>query len=336
MAKKTNSEPAITVIIPTFNESGRIRHCLESVRNQDYSQENIYIFLIDDNSTDNTLEIAKRYNVEIFLNGTHHIERAKSIGVDNSKTEYLFFMDADNALTNSNWFKESVHILEEHPEVVGVQSQRFLYKKNDNIANRYCELFGINDPYAYYIGKRGLLKATEDSWIYPDSVQEIRKNFFIVEFDKDTLPTLGSQGYMTRKSLVIKSDWKPYLFHMDSIYDLVVKRKRKFAIIRYDIEHDYVVSICNMYQKWRRNIQLYYKYSANRRYKYNLNPKTFLKTTLILATFIIPLKDGMQGFIKKPDVAWLMHPFFCFMVVLIYSYCTVEFYVKKLFWSFFH
>jgi len=50
--------PKISVIVPTYNSSRTIEKCLKSIKNQTY--QNIEIIVIDNNSSDNTLKIAKK------------------------------------------------------------------------------------------------------------------------------------------------------------------------------------------------------------------------------------------------------------------------------------
>ena len=50
----------ISIIVATFNSSKTIGSCLDSIFNQNYS--NIEINLIDGKSSDNTLDIVKKYN----------------------------------------------------------------------------------------------------------------------------------------------------------------------------------------------------------------------------------------------------------------------------------
>ncbi len=329
------SLPKVSVVIPVFNEAKRIKKCLSSIQYQNYPRKNVEILVIDDNSDDETVKIAKTFGAKIFLNGTHNIERGKSIGLEKSQGKYIFFIDADNVLLDKNWFIKSIKLLEENEEIVGIQSQRFKYKPKDNIANRYCELFGVNDPMVFYLGKRGLLTQSENSWIYPDTLVSSNKDFFIVKFNTENLPTLGSQGYMTRKNLLLTTKWKPYLFHLDSIYDLVAKKKQLFAIIRSDIEHDYVDSLSQSIKKLQRNITLYLKFNQRRRYKYKVSKMHFLLTIFIMSSFILPLTTSIKGFIKKRDIAWFWHPIFCFLVVILYSYEVLKFhvvsYLKKIY-----
>ena len=49
------ADPLITVVIPNYNNSGFLIECLESVLNQTYGNKEI--ILIDDGSTDNSLQV---------------------------------------------------------------------------------------------------------------------------------------------------------------------------------------------------------------------------------------------------------------------------------------
>ena len=49
----------VSVILPIYNVEKYLKNCIESVRNQTY--ENLEIILVDDGSTDNSLNILKEY-----------------------------------------------------------------------------------------------------------------------------------------------------------------------------------------------------------------------------------------------------------------------------------
>ena len=66
--------------------------CLDSIKNQDY--ENTEIIVVDNYSTDNTLEIAKRYTDNVY---TVSPERSSQInyGVKKSSGKYIYRVDSD-------------------------------------------------------------------------------------------------------------------------------------------------------------------------------------------------------------------------------------------------
>jgi glycosyltransferase involved in cell wall biosynthesis len=87
-----DNNPLVSVIIPTKNSSKTLVQCLESIKNQDYKNKEIIV--VDNYSTDNTLEIAKRYTSTVYLLSP---ERSSQInyGVQKSSGKYIYRVDSD-------------------------------------------------------------------------------------------------------------------------------------------------------------------------------------------------------------------------------------------------
>lgn len=91
-----DSGPIVSVIITTKNEGDVIRRLILSIKNQTF--KNIEIILVDNDSTDNTLDIAKGMNVKTYTIGPERsIQR--NFGAKMAKGKYLFILDADMELT---------------------------------------------------------------------------------------------------------------------------------------------------------------------------------------------------------------------------------------------
>lgn len=89
-------KPLVSVIVPTFNSSKTIDICLESVKNQSYS--NIELIVIDKHSTDDTTERAKRHGAQILY--TKELRSiARNIGTEKAQGEFLIFLDSDITLS---------------------------------------------------------------------------------------------------------------------------------------------------------------------------------------------------------------------------------------------
>ena len=89
----------ISVIIPVFNVSGYLARCVESVCNQTY--KDIEIILVDDGSTDNSLDICnqmqKKYStIRVFHKENGGLSSARNMGLDNARGEYICFIDSDD------------------------------------------------------------------------------------------------------------------------------------------------------------------------------------------------------------------------------------------------
>lgn len=94
--------PKISIVIPAYNVGDYLQECLDSVRNQTFSD--IEAIVVNDASPDNVGEIAAQAaeqdpRIRVVTNnpnmGTH---RTRMAGVENASGEYTFFLDGDDAL----------------------------------------------------------------------------------------------------------------------------------------------------------------------------------------------------------------------------------------------
>ncbi len=329
---KSNNFPPVSIIIPVYNEEKRLSECLDSIISQDYPQEKLEIIIVDDNSSDNTVPIAKNYKTKIFTNGSRNIEKGKSIGVAKAKNEYLLLLDADNRLPHKGWLAKLVRSMEENRLAVGAEAIWFKYENGHTIADRYCELFGINDPMAFYLNRRDRLMATENNWNLPGRIIKETKDYYLVEFNEKNLLTVGSQGFLTKKSLILKTQWQPYLFHMDSNMDLINQGFSQFLMIKDSIVHLHCNSVKKFIQKLQRNFTLFLNLENIRRYTWRTKPLKLILVTLSMVTVIRPFFDSLKGFFKKPDIAWFLHPFVSFYIPIVYIFYIIKgFEFKKIF-----
>ena len=96
----------VSVIVPVFNSSEYIGTTLDSIINQDF--DSFEIIVIDDGSTDNSLEIAnEKLNSINIPNTVIHQENqgvsgARNRGIDEANGDYLVFVDADDCITENH------------------------------------------------------------------------------------------------------------------------------------------------------------------------------------------------------------------------------------------
>jgi len=323
--------PLVSIIVTTYNEGKIISKCLSRIRNQTYPQSKIEIILVDDDSTDKTVEIAKEFNARVVRSGFRNIERAKSIGLENAKGELILLLDADVFLVPMDYIEKTVSIFLHYPRVAAAQTVRWSYSRKDHMINRYCNLFGINNPLVMFLGKRGTLMATEKAWFDKRVVIEKGDYFEIVEFDEKNLPTLGSHGYMVRKTAITNTSWKPFFFHLDTTLEMVKQGMNQFALTTLAVQHDYVHSFWEYHKKAYRNIYLFFKYREYRVYDYNISRIRLLGALFLMVTLVIPLYQSFVGYVKKADLAWFLHPILCVTVPVVYFYVYVLWNIERLF-----
>src|SRR5574344_864029 len=92
----------ISVIIPAYNASSTIDETIKSVLNQTIT--NIELIVIDDNSSDNTLEVLKKYkNIKVLKNKKRlGPALTRNRGIEISTGSFIAFIDADDI-----WYKYS-------------------------------------------------------------------------------------------------------------------------------------------------------------------------------------------------------------------------------------
>jgi glycosyltransferase involved in cell wall biosynthesis len=110
------SEPLVSIVIPTYNSEKTLSKCLESIRNQTY--KNIEVIVVDKNSGDKTVEIAKNYNAKVFQLNAERAE-AKNFGLKKAIGKCVCFIDSDMELTR-NVIKECVNLIEKNEKIGGI------------------------------------------------------------------------------------------------------------------------------------------------------------------------------------------------------------------------
>jgi GT2 family glycosyltransferase len=92
--------PRISVVVAAFNAEGTLEECLaglEALRYPDYE-----VIVVDDGSTDDTGNIAGRFEVEVIRTENRGLSLARNTGIDASSGEIVAFIDAD-AYPDPDW-----------------------------------------------------------------------------------------------------------------------------------------------------------------------------------------------------------------------------------------
>lgn len=95
------NNPLVSIIVPAYNVQKYLAYCLESLIQQTYS--NIEIILVNDGSTDKTLEVARRYSNQdkrlvILEKNNSGVSDSRNMALCQAIGEYVLFVDADDWL----------------------------------------------------------------------------------------------------------------------------------------------------------------------------------------------------------------------------------------------
>jgi cellulose synthase/poly-beta-1,6-N-acetylglucosamine synthase-like glycosyltransferase len=116
LSREADRQPSVSIIIPVKNEQEMIDSCLKSLLNLDYQEYEI--ILVDNGSTDGTLEIAEKTalsdaRVRILSSGGY-TGAARNVGILAAKGDIMAFIDGD-CIAPSDWLKQLVNSLSEEP-----------------------------------------------------------------------------------------------------------------------------------------------------------------------------------------------------------------------------
>lgn len=91
----------ISIIVPVYNSEKYIQRCIDSVTNQ--NPTNCQVILIDDGSTDCSLEIMKKASeehryIEVIHQENQGVSMARNTGLKKADGEWIYFLDSDDEL----------------------------------------------------------------------------------------------------------------------------------------------------------------------------------------------------------------------------------------------
>lgn len=112
------TQPLVTVLMPVYNQALYIRESLESMLNQTYT--NLDILIVDDGSTDNTIEIVQTYRdnrIRIVQHSSNQgLIATLNTGLANTKGDYIAKMHGDDISLPKRIAKQ-IEFLNHNPEI---------------------------------------------------------------------------------------------------------------------------------------------------------------------------------------------------------------------------
>jgi len=190
--------PLLSIIIPAYNEEQYIEQTLRSIMEQHF--HNWECIVVDDGSTDNTVQIAKNltYGYERFrickLERNMGLPYARNYGMLKAKGKYLMFFDSDDIL-EPNYTKNAVNMMEDSPELTMYYGRviKFLPSRSwVEGAQKWID-------YAHYLN---------NGTIYIPAIIRRNRAVEVGGFDESMRTGLEDREFFTR-----------YLYHYDRIFE---------------------------------------------------------------------------------------------------------------------
>lgn len=162
----------LSIIIPVFNVEDYVERCILSTQNQDVAQSEYEVVIINDGSTDRSLEIVQNIssnyrNVAVYNKSNGGLSSARNYGITHSNGTYIMFLDSDDWIATNCLQKLICQLKSEQPDCLGICSanvegskyaRRFSYKGLTPIIGKDY-LKGMFSPCATFsIWRREFLK----------------------------------------------------------------------------------------------------------------------------------------------------------------------------------
>lgn len=137
MEKKSFSKPLISIIVPVYKVEQYIRKCVDSIRNQTYT--NLEIILVDDGSPDGSGKICDEYaekdaRVKVVHKKNGGLSSARNAGLEISKGEYIGFVDSDDYI-KSTMYEQLFHLLKSEKTKLAVCAMIYVFENG----KQYCK-----------------------------------------------------------------------------------------------------------------------------------------------------------------------------------------------------
>ena len=343
----------VLIVILSFNGADFLRDCLSSLAKITYPKDKFEILVIDNASTDGSVNYLKNNWAEIKL-----IENEKNIGFAagnniglqhaiSNNFAYAYLLNQDTVV-ESDFLEKAVEVGERDLKIGGVQSKLLLYHNRGKINSIGNEIHYLGFAFAggYQMPDEGI---KEREITYPsgasvlfrvEALKEIglfNPEFFTYHEDTDLGWRLWLGGYkviLAPKSVVyhkyeFSRSIKKY-YYMERNRRLVILQNYKWATILVILPAWFLMDLAMFFYSffsgwWREYLKVYY---------YFLKPKNWVKSLKtrkeIQSKRKIKDKDIIQRFVGKIDFQDIQNPIVKYVANPIFDFYWQM--IKKLIW----
>ena len=318
----------LSIVIPTLNSERTLPECLDAIIGQSFPRDQYEIVIADAGSSDSTLAIAREKGVDrIVENPLKTGEAGKTAGIKAATGDIIALVDSDNILPDSNWLS---HLLAPFADsdVIATEPIEYTVRPRDPSLTRYFALLGMNDPICLFTGNYDRICGVTGRWTGLSVASEEKGDWLKLRLSAEALPTIGANGFVFRRSLLDGSNWDPYLFDIDILYERI-RRDGSVTVakVKTGIVHLYCARFGDFVRKQRRRIRdfLFFAQEKQRTYPWDRQRRTGIVLFCLSAVTILPLFVQMLlGFFRRPDVAWFWHIPACWCTLWVYGWGAVK------------
>lgn len=237
----------LSLIIPVYNVEDYIQECLSSVLSQSLSKKDYEIILINDGSTDGSLDVIRSFmeyhdseNIQLISQKNKGLSASRNIGISNAKGDYIWFIDSDDWI-EPNCLENIVQYIDKSGIDILALTTYLHQDKNLTVIHRNCQ------PQSIMPGSEIFHK----TWIYPYSGAQfyifkssfLKKNcltFFEGIYFEDMLFTPKALN-LSSMSMIYEVPVYNYRIRSNSITttSVSIKKAKDYLFIINELEKNY-------------------------------------------------------------------------------------------------
>lgn len=150
-----NDKISLSIVIPVYNEEGHLRRCLESITAQSELPDEVLV--VDNNSTDQTVAVAKSFSfVKVLYEKRQGVLHASRAGYDAANCQLIGRIDADTLL-EPNWVAIAKDYFAHNPDAAAITGNCYFYDFPFRKAFRFIH-------HGVYYNLQKLISGTEILW----------------------------------------------------------------------------------------------------------------------------------------------------------------------------
>lgn len=248
----------VSVIVPVYNVERYISKCIDSILKQTFTD--FELILIDDGSSDNSLQICKQYEsrdsrIRVYSQKNSGPSRARNNGISKALGEYITFVDSDDYLDSDYLFeltKYQADLVSSGFKLWYAKDNRTEYKSYDHFLKATKE--DNNIDLAIEEGEFKYLLAGPCCKLYKRSLLEKHHIFFDenLTYGEDHLFNLC---YLQNIENIVLTPYAGYVYtHYDKTsltnriipykemerYNRLCLEARKFLILQFNLSEKYI------------------------------------------------------------------------------------------------
>jgi glycosyltransferase involved in cell wall biosynthesis len=220
ITSELEKEPKVSVILAVKNEERTIGHAIESVLKIDYP--NYEVIVVDGGSEDQTVTVMKNHNVKVIQVKDSTPGQGRNVGVVNSSSSVVAFIDGDCYVKSKDWLRNSVDLLRQR-NIGGVGGPVIPFSEASYMSKALMDVLSTllanagSAQFARYGKLREVKSISSCNAVYRREVIE-RTGLFAEDLrfceDADLNYRIRESGYRLVYSpeVVVEHDWKVHSF----------------------------------------------------------------------------------------------------------------------------